>query len=1252
MCSRFAFLRASIRGLSSPVTSLLPASTAKHLSFSKAATLVVMGMSVSHAAVCLASATVAPASLSWNFVPVGGRGGEKSVTLTNTQTTSITISSITLAGANPGDFKIYSQTCGSSLAASASCTATIVFSPTTTGNRSATLQFSDSATNSPQVVALSGLGVIANSLSPNPSSLSFASTAIGSSTAAQTVLMTNATSSSVTFSGIGISGANAGDFSISKDTCSGTVVAGSSCSASVVFKPTASGTRAATLQFTDSASNSPQSIALSGTGAGSTNISATPSSLTFASTTVGSASASRSTTLSNATGSTITISSITISGTNAGDFSISSNSCGSSLASGSQCATAIVFKPTATGTRTATLQFIDSASNSPQLVALSGTGANSANIFANPPSLGFASTMVGSVSASQSTTLSNSTASTITISSIAINGANAGDFSISSNSCAANQVSGGQCTIAFAFKPTATGTRMATLQFTDNASNSPQSVALSGTGTMPAGNANVSPEGLSWAFVPVGGIGGKKAVTLTNNSTTTITISSIALVGTNVGDFRISSQTCGSTLAASASCTVSIAFAPTTTGTRSAMLQFTDTAGNNPQTAALSGLGVAAGNLTPNPSSLTFAITGLGSSSSSQSVVLANSTTSPVSIGSVAIAGADAGDFFISSTTCGSILVAGGNCITAVVFAPVAVGTRSATLQFADSSTSSPQAVALSGTGVSSALTITPSFANLHPLNTQTFTANLPVTWSASCGSITTAGVYTAPASSLTSATCEITATTSSGTSYTANATADVETANYTARKGGGGQLGLQSNELALTPSDVNASSFGLQWSAPVDAWVNAQPLYLNALSINGVLHNVVFVVTANDSVYAFDGDTGAQLWSISLIPAGATAVNGATVGFTSAPLIGILSTPVIDPTTNTMYVVAETSEQSATYFPFRLHALDLTTGAEKFGGPVLVNDTDMAPMHKLQRPGLTLANGNVYVAIGSMEDIQPYHGFLFAFNAQTLAQEAVWNVTPTGSEGGIWMGASAPSVDADGNIFVTTGNGSFDGTSNFGEAAVKLSPSLQVLDYFAPYNFATYDASDVDLGSGSAMVVPYQNGSYPNELIACGKPTPVYVLDRDNLGKIGTTSDNVIQRLDNEVGAPRPGTTTVQACFTGPAMWGQNVYFGGKYDVLKMFVLNPNTGLLSSTPVSQGTLAYGYPGADPVISSNGPTDGILWTVETNSGSLIAVDATDLTKTLYSALLSGGAIRWTVPTPVNGHVYVGEAGMVFGFGLN
>jgi hypothetical protein len=1152
----------------------------------------------------------------------------------------------------------------------------------------------------------------------SPAGISWAAVAIGNKGGQKVATLTNGNATAITISSISFSGANPGDFSIFTKTCGTTLAAGASCTANILFGPTATGTRTATLNFNDSDGSSPQTIALTGLGAAPSNVTVSPTGLTFAGTVVGSSGASQSVTLSNGLTTTVTISGIAITGANASDFTIPGTTCGASLAAAANCSATVVFKPTAAGARTATLTFTDSATNSPQAVTLSGTGlAATSTATVSPSSLTFAGTSVGSGSASQSVTLSNGPA-VITLNSIAITGANAADFTISASTCTASLAASGTCSVSVSFKPGAVGTRTATLSFTNTATNSPQTVALSGTGTGTTGNASVSPASISWAAVAIGNKGGQKVATLTNGNTTPITLGSITFSGASPGDFSVFSKTCGTTLAAGASCTANIVFGPTATGTRTALLNFNDSDSGSPQTIALTGLGSAPAIVAANPASLTFAGMVVGSSSASQSVTLSNGLATAVNIGSIAITGTNASDFAISATTCGATLAASANCSATLVFSPGALGTRSATLSFTDSATNSPQTVALSGIGnaamtisppnptisitgavqftsnvaaawtatcgsitsngaykalsaqgsctvvatatdgsartasttvtVNPSVTIAPSTVNLHALNTQTFTASQPVTWSASCGSISSSGVFTAPNSA---ATCNVKAAATDGTGFTATATATVDVANYTARKGGGALLGAQTNELALTPSNVNANTFGLKWTATVDAWVNAQPLYMNGLVINGAPHNVVFVVTANDSVYALDGDTGAQLWQASVIPSGATAVTGTSVGLVSAPLIGILGTPVIDPATNTMYLVAETSEQNATYFPHRLHALDLATGNEKFGGPVLVNDPQMAPLHKLQRTGLTLANGNVYFGIGSIQDIQPYHGMIFSFNAQTLAQQAVWVTTPTGSEGGVWMGASAPSVDENGNIYVTTGNGTLDGTVNFGEAAVKLSPELQPLDYFAPYNFAAYNASDVDLGSGAIIVVPDQAGSHPHELIACGKPTPVYVLDRDNLGQLGTSSDNIIQRLDNQVGAFSAATNSVQACFTGPAMWGQNVYFGGKYDVLKMFRLDPNTGLLSFTPVSQGTLAFGYPGADPVVSSSGATNGIVWAIDTKTNALIATDATNLANILFSGSLAAPPIRWTVPTVINGHVYVAEQGKVFGFGL-
>jgi hypothetical protein len=914
-------------------------------------------------------------------------------------------------------------------------------------------------------------------------------------------------------------------------------------------------------------------------------------------------------TLANGQGASLTISGITVTGANAADFAIAGTNCGSTLAISATCTANITFQPSAGGTRTAGLSFVDSATNSPQVVALSGVGSTTGASTASPSTLSWAAVAVGTKSGQKAVTLTNGNAAAINLGTITFSGANPGDFSVNNKTCGATLAAATSCTANIIFAPTATGNRTAILNFTDSDTNSPQSIQLSGLGT--SGVVAASPSSVSFGGSPLGTSTAPVSVTLSNGNTAVITISGIAITGANPSDFVLSGKTCGASLSVTGTCSATLSFKPSALGARSANLTFTDSAASSPQTVALTGFGGTI--LTISPLNPTVAANG--------TVHFTSTVTSTW------------------TATCGSIANDG------TFTAPSSQGSC---IVLATATDGSGQTAATTITITPASIVVTPSVVRLHALNKQAFTANQSVTWSASCGTVSASGVFTAPS---TAATCTITATASGANGQTATATANVDVANYTARKGGGGALGAQTNELALTPSNVNPNTFGLAWSASVDGVVNAQPLYMNGLSINGVPHNVAFFATANDSVYAFDGDTGAQLWQVSLIPPGATAVVSSTVGFTSTTQIGILGTPVIDPATNTMYVVGETSEQNATYFPHRLHALDLATGAEKFGGPVLVNDPQMAPMHKLQRTGLTLANGNVYIGIGSMQDMQPYHGFVFAFNALTLAQTAVWNSTPTGSEGGIWMGSSAPAVDNEGNIYVTTGNGDLDGTANFGEAAVKLSPGLQVLDYFAPYNFATYNASDVDLGSGAVIVVPDQAGSHPHELIACGKPTPVYVLDRDNLGQLGATSDNIIQRLDNQVGAYAASTKSVQACFTGPAMWGQNVYFGGKYDVMKMFTLDSNTGLLSSAPVSQGTLAYGYPGADPVVSANGASNGIVWTIDTKTDALIASDATNLANTLFTGTLAAPAIRWTVPTVINGHVYVGEQGKVFGFQL-
>ncbi len=473
---------------------------------------------------------------------------------------------------------------------------------------------------------------------------------------------------------------------------------------------------------------------------------------------------------------------------------------------------------------------------------------------------------------------------------------------------------------------------------------------------------------------------------------------------------------------------------------------------------------------------------------------------------------------------------------------------------------------------------------------------------------------------------------------------------NYTTWRNDNMRTGQQPNETVLTPANVNATHFGIKFSVPVDGNLFAQPLYLSKISIAGGTHNVVFVATEHDSVYAFDADTaGAPLWKTSLLPAGATTVSQAFVNGTIYPENGITGTPVIDSAAGTIYVVAETLESGNVVF--RLHALSVTTGSERAGSPVVITTSGWQPKEQMQRPGLLLANRNVYIAFGSQGDTPPYRGYIFAYSANTLAQVAVWNVTPTGNEGAIWMSGSGISADANGDLFVSTSNGTWDGVKNYADSFVHLSPNLTVLDYFTPYNQATLSAQDKDLGSGGLLLVPTQSGSHPHELIGCGKGPAIYLVDRDVMGHHQTTSDSqIIQTVNNAIG----GTTGQQAddhCFTTPAYWQGNLYFVGNNDVMKAFKLDPATGMMSTTPWSKSTFVFNFPGAHPVVSSNGSSNGIVWVMDrpTANGTLHAYSATNLATELYRSPSLGTPTKWAVPTVVNGKVYVGTETKLYVF---
>jgi hypothetical protein len=475
-------------------------------------------------------------------------------------------------------------------------------------------------------------------------------------------------------------------------------------------------------------------------------------------------------------------------------------------------------------------------------------------------------------------------------------------------------------------------------------------------------------------------------------------------------------------------------------------------------------------------------------------------------------------------------------------------------------------------------------------------------------------------------------------------------------------RTGQNLNETQLTPASVGSGHFGPLFSYQVDGEIYAQPLYMPGVIIpHQGIHNVVFVATEHDSVYAFDADNNlAPLWQVSFLnPAqGVTTASAAELGCGSIkPEIGITGTPVIDPASGTLYVVAMTEEGLSGQYVHRLHALDVATGAERPGSPVEIQASapgkgdgntivQFEPWLYKQRAGLLLLNGAVYTAWSSHCDAGNYHGWIIGYNASTLQQTAAFTSTPNWEEGSFWQGGAAPAADANGNIYVVSANGTFDanlGGSDFAESVLKLSTGrnqLSVADYFTPHNADELSDKDLDLGSSGALLLPDGVGSaaHPHLLVTGSKSGAVYLLDRDNLGRFQPNGDNqIVQSLSSAVGP----------LFGIPAYFNNTLYFSAAHDQVKAFSLE--NGLLSTLPVSASDSTFATLGTVPSISANDAASGILWTIDP-SGQLHAFDAADLGHQLYQGSI-GTSVMFSTPTIANGKVYVGTPDSLVVFGL-
>ena len=437
-------------------------------------------------------------------------------------------------------------------------------------------------------------------------------------------------------------------------------------------------------------------------------------------------------------------------------------------------------------------------------------------------------------------------------------------------------------------------------------------------------------------------------------------------------------------------------------------------------------------------------------------------------------------------------------------------------------------------------------------------------------------------------------------------------------------RTGANTSEAILTPANVNSANFGKLFADNVDGQVYAQPLYVQNLNIAGGTHDVVFVCTESNSVYAFDADApGITYWRTNLgAPFPSSCMD-------LVPVVGITGTPVIDLDGGTLYVDTKLAAGPAQ----ELHALDITTGQEKFGGPVTIAAANFDATVQHQRPGLLLLNGVVYVAFGSHCDAGNYHGFVIGYNATNLSQTGVFNATLTGSQGGIWSGGMAPAADTNGNLYVMTGNGDFDGSSNFSMSFIKLSGSLSVVDYATPSDWSSLSGSDLDLGSGGTVLLP------PHYITGIGKNGTMYLADINNMGHVG----NFTQSFD----AGAQGDTIGKS----PVYWqGPSLQY--------LFALHANNPTMAfeytgsniiTTPLGTSSFTQNDRSGGISLSANGTTNGILWEIGSDS-KMRAYDAVNFPKMLWTGTV-GTYAKMNCPTVANGRVYVGTASNLGVWGL-
>jgi len=578
-------------------------------------------------------------------------------------------------------------------------------------------------------------------------------------------------------------------------------------------------------------------------------------------------------------------------------------------------------------------------------------------------------------------------------------------------------------------------------------------------------------------------------------------------------------------------------------------------------------------------------------------------------------------------------------------------------------------------------------------------TSPLTYQWQRNSANISAANStsYTIPATAATDngATFDVVVSNSAGTLTSNSATLTVSTTGQPPPPAAGAMVltwhndnartGQNLNETTLTTANVNSATFGKIGTLTVQGNVDAEPLYVSSLTIGAAAHNVVFVVTEQDMAYAFDASSLSQLWAVSVLGSGETPSDQVNGCGQVAPVIGVTSTPVIDPNAGahgTIFLVAMSKDGSGNYHQ-RLHALDLTTGAEQTGSPATIQATFPGtganssngqvvfdPKQYKERASLLALNGVIYTSWASHCDDAPFTGWVIGYSEATMQQARVLNITPNGSDGAIWMSGAGLNADSSGNIYFLDANGTFDDTldanglpvsSDYGNAFIKVSTSgntLAVTDYFTMSNTDSESDDDVDLGSGGAVLLPDlqdSQGTTWHLAVGAGKDHNIYVVNRDMMGKFNAQNDNSLYQQINDA---LPG-----GIWAAPAYFNNTIYYGDVSGTLKAFPIA--NALLAAAPSSQSAITFGYPGTDPSVSANGTaspvTNGIVWAIENGGiGVLHAYDATNLANELYNSnqaaagrdqFPTDGNVKFVTPMIANGRVFVGTPNAVVVFGL-